>query len=154
MRAKRIETHLDLILIEHNDITRFKEAEKKLNKTENALVKTVSSHNKTLDSSVDVICSTNEKGDFVHINASSFKTLGYYPKELIGKNFLDFILTEDREKTLASFLGIKNGVSVTLFENRFHHKNGSVVHVFWSAKWDKKNKTVHCIGRDESLKKN
>ncbi|WP_396192044.1 PAS domain S-box protein [Flavobacterium sp.] len=154
MRAKRIETHLDLILIEHNDITHFKEAEKKLNKTENALVKTVSSHNKTLDSSVDVICSTNEKGDFVHINASSFKTLGYYPKELIGKNFLDFIVTEDREKTLASFLGIKNGVSVTLFENRFHHKNGSVVHVFWSAKWDKKNKTVHCIGRDETLKKN
>lgn len=154
MRAQRIETHLDLILIVHNDITRFKEAEKKLNKTENALVKTVSSHNKTLDSSIDVICSFNEKGDFVHINASSFKTLGYYPKELIGKNFLDFILTEDREKTLASFLGIKNGVSVTLFENRFHHKNGSVVHVFWSAKWDKKNKTVHCIGRDETLKKN
>lgn len=154
MRAKRIETHLDLILIEHNDITHFKEAEKKLNKTENALVKTVSSHNKTLDSSVDVICSFNEKGDFVHINASSFKTLGYYPKELIGKYFLDFILTEDRDKTVASFLGIKNGVSVTLFENRFHHKNGSVVHVFWSAKWDKKNKTVHCIGRDETLKKN
>lgn len=154
MRAKRIETHLDLILIEHNDITHFKEAEKKLNKTENALVKTVSSHNKTLDSSVDVICSFNEKGDFVHINASSFKTLGYYPKELIGKNFLHFVFSEDREKTVASFLGIKNGVSVTLFENRFHHKNGSVVHVFWSAKWDKKNKTVHCIGRDETLKKN
>ncbi len=154
MRVKRIETHLNFVLIEHNDITIQKEAEKKLNKTENTLVKTVFSHNKTLDSSVDIICSFNEKGQFVHINASSFKTLGYHPKELIGKNFLDFALSEDREKTLVSFLGIKNGVSVILFENRFHHKNGSVVHIFWSAKWDKKNKTAYCIGRDETDKKN
>lgn len=154
MRAKRIETHLDLVLIVHNDITRYKEAEKKLSKTENALVKTVSSHNKTLDSSVDLICSFNEKGEFVHINASSFKTLGYYPKELIGKNFLDFVINEDKEKSLSTFLGIKSGVSVILLENRFQHKNGSIVHLFWSAKWDKKNKTVYCIGRDETLKKN
>lgn len=154
MRVKRIETHLELVLIEHNDITNYKEAEKKLSKTANELIKTVSSHNKTLDSSVDIICSFNEKGDFVHINASSFKTLGYHPKELIGKNFLDFALSEDREKTLVSFLGIKSGVSVILFENRFYHKNGSVVHLFWSAKWDKKNKTAYCIGRDETLKKN
>ncbi|GEC80117.1 PAS domain S-box protein [Flavobacterium aquatile] len=154
MRVKRIENNLGLVLIEHNDITEHKEAEKKLNKTENALVKTVSSYNKTIDSSVDIICSFNEKGKFVNINESSFKTLGYQPKELVGKNFLDFTLNEDREKTLVSFLGIKNGVSVILFENRFHHKNGSVVHIFWSAKWDKKSKTVYCIGRDETDKKN
>lgn len=153
MRAKRIENHLGLVLIEHNDITQHKEAEKKLNKTTNALVKTVSSYNKTIDGSVDIICSLNEKGKFVNINASSFNTLGYYPKELIGKNFLDFVLIEDREKTLVTFLGIKNGVSVILFENRFHHKNGSTIPIFWSAKWDKKNKTAYCIGRDETHKK-
>lgn len=154
MRVKRIENHLGLVLIEHNDITHHKDAEKKLSKTANELVKTVSSHNKILDSSVDIICSFNEKGKFVHINASSFKTLGYYPKELIGKSFLDFVYAEDREKTLISFLGIKRGVSVILFENRFNHKDGTTVPIFWSAKWDKKNKTAYCIGRDETHKKN
>jgi hypothetical protein len=34
------------------------------------------------------------------------------------------------------------------FENRYLHKNGTVVSFLWSANWDDKEKIMHCTAKD------
>lgn len=154
MRVKKIEGVPNTLLVEHNNISDRKITQKKLNETANALVQTVSHHNQVLDSSSDLICSVDENGKFIHVNSASSKILGYNPRELIDVNFLDLVFIDDRESLRLGFSEIKRGVSAIFFENRNYHKNGSIVHLFWSAKWDKKNKIVNCIARNQTDKKN
>lgn len=154
MKVKKIEGTPNVLLIEHNNISDRKITQKKLNETTDVLVQTVTHHNEVLDSSLDLICTVNENGNFVHINSASAKILGYEPKELIGVNFLDLVYVEDNERARKGFKEIKRGLNVIFFENRNYHKNGSIVHLFWSAKWDNKNKIVNCIARNQTYKKN
>src|SRR5205085_506093 len=76
------------------DITKQKEAEEELKKREMILSATnqkletaVNDLNKIMDYSMDVICSLNERGEFVQVSAASEKVWGYKPIEVIGKNF-------------------------------------------------------------------
>ena len=78
---------------------------------------------------------------------------GYKPEELKGKNLMDLVFHEDIEKTKASFAKIRSGKSTNLFENRILHKNGKTVPMFWSTKWDAKEKITYCTAKDATEKK-
>jgi PAS domain S-box-containing protein len=126
--------------------------------TENliALENTKAELNKIVNSSLDIICTFNDNGDFVNVNASVEKILGFKPEEFIGKNFSDFVSKEDLKKTEEASKAIINGAKVTNFENSFIGKNGSIIPLSWSAQWDEKEKLVFCVARDatELLKAN
>jgi PAS domain S-box-containing protein len=136
------------------DITDRKQAEDKQIATSNALQQALNDLNNILDSSLDVICSFDEKGRFVHVNSASEQIWGYKPQELMGKKYMDFIFHEDAENTIKADIDIRNGEPVTMFENRYIHKNGSIIPMLWSAKWDDGYKLSYCIARDATDKKN
>lgn len=135
------------------DITQRKETERKLSFTANALQETFNDLNKILDSSLDVICSFDEEGRFVSANAASESLLGYKPEELIGKSYMDFMCLEDIEKSEKTKVIIKGGMPVTIFENRYIHKDGRIVPVLWSSRWDMKDKLFYSMAKDASDKK-
>ncbi len=118
--------------------------------TENllALENTKAELDKIMNSSLDIICTFNDNGDFVNVNTSVQKILGYKPEEFIGKNFSNFVSKEDLKKTEEASKAIINGAKVTNFENSFIHKNGSIIPLSWSAQWDEKEKLVFCVARD------
>ncbi len=118
--------------------------------TENllALENTKAELDKLVNSSLDIICTFNDNGEFITVNASVEKILGYKPEEFIGKNFSNFVNKEDLEKSEEASKAIINGAKVTNFENSFVHKNGSIVPLSWSAQWDEKEKLVFCVARD------
>lgn len=136
------------------DITERKQAEDKQIATSNALQQALNDLNNILDSSLDVICSFDEKGRFVHVNSASEEIWGYKPQELMGKKYMDFVFHEDAENTIKADIDIRNGEPVTMFENRYIHKNGSIIPMLWSAKWDEGYKLSYCIARDATDKKN
>lgn len=136
------------------DITERKQAEDKQIATSNALQQALNDLNNILDSSLDVICSFDEKGRFVHVNSASEQIWGYKPQELMGKKYMDFVFHEDAENTIKADIDIRNGEPVTMFENRYIHKNGSIIPMLWSAKWDDGYKLSYCIARDATDKKN
>src|SRR4030095_792460 len=78
---------------------------------------------------------------------------GYKPEELIGKKYIELTVEEDKETTFAVARKILSGVPVTMFENRFIHKNGSVVPLLWSARWDDKEQLMFSIAKDATEKK-
>ena len=122
-------------------------------KTEQALKKSEAHLQKILDQSLDVICTTNQKGKFVSLSAASERLWGYKPEELIDKSFFDFILEEDREKTIKVTREIVAGKKITNFENCYKHKNGKIIPMHWSARWDTDSQLIYAIARDITKRK-
>lgn len=130
------------------DITERKQAAEELNISNRKLQETLYDLTKIMNSSLDVICTIDDEGRFVTISSAAEATWGYTPKELKGRNFIDLVFHEDVQNTLKASAEIKSGVPVTMFQNRYQHKNGVTVPMFWSATWDDTDKLIYCIGKD------
>ena len=105
-----------------------------------------------LDLSPDVICSINTEGRFIAVSAAASEMWGYAPRELIGIALLDFIVPEDKERTQVKMGDLMTGAFVGRFQNRCIRKDGSVVPMVWSARWDTSSQTLYCVARDASEK--
>jgi len=113
-------------------------------KLENALAEL----EKIMHFSLDIICVINDSGEFIQINQAATNIWGYTYYELIGKKYLDYIYEEDVVSTNRAASIVISGQGVSNFENRYMHKNGSVVNMSWSATWDSNANCMYAIGRD------
>jgi PAS domain S-box-containing protein len=102
------------------------------------------------DASLDVICSIDLDGRFLHVSKAAEQVWGYTPAELVGQRYIDFVFEEDRELTNTIAAHIMNGHRTTNFENRYRRKDGTIVPIVWSAHWDADEKVMFCIARDFS----
>ena len=118
-----------------------------------ALKKSQQKLQQVLDSSLDTLCTIDEKGIFQMVSRSSEQLWGYKPEELEGKPFMDFVIEEDKELTQKVAQEIKEGRQYRNFENRYRHKNGKVVPVVWSAYWEKGQNLMNCVARDATDKR-
>ncbi|MEJ7646430.1 MAG: PAS domain S-box protein [Chryseolinea sp.] len=105
------------------------------------------------NNSPDLICTINEKGEFMHLSAAATTMLGYQTSELVGKKYLDFVLAEDISSSTAVNASILRGNAVTMFENRYVRKDGKVIPLLWSARWDDDHKLMYCTAKDATEKK-
>ena len=105
-----------------------------------------------LDTSLDVICSIDEKGNFSKVSAACKELWGYEKDELIGKAFSSFVIEEDLEKTNQVKSDISEGKLITTFKNRYRRKDGGIAFNLWSVKWDPKTKIMIGVARDGSEK--
>lgn len=103
---------------------------------------------KIMDLSLDVICTLDQDGKFVTVGAASKSVLGYLPEELIGCRVIDLEYEEDKERTHKALIDLRNGINMVNFERRFKRKDGSIVTVFWSARWDVNEKLEYSVARD------
>lgn len=108
---------------------------------------------KILNSSLDVICAVDARGYFLYVSAACETVWGYKADELIGKPLMDFVYPEDHEKTKAEAARVMEGNNRRHFENRYVRKDGSLVPITWSARWDEKDKIRYGVARDATEKK-
>ncbi|SFZ76673.1 sensor domain-containing protein [Chitinimonas taiwanensis] len=97
---------------------------------------------------LDAICAVDAAGHFVFLSPACEAVFGYRPEEMIGRNMLDFILPEDRERTLQAASQIMSGQSQPHFENRYRRKDGRTVHIMWSARWSEVDQLRIAVARD------
>ena len=154
MRVNIFESTETMVLIEHHDISERKMAEQKLSITTHALQQTLNDRNNILNSSLDVICSVDQEGRFVSVSDAAETVWGYKPDELKGLKFMDLVFHEDAKRTSEEYIKIRNGLPVTMFENRYIHKNGSIVPMLWSSRWDESKQLGYAVARDATEKKN
>ncbi|ERM80739.1 hypothetical protein P872_21220 [Rhodonellum psychrophilum GCM71 = DSM 17998] len=128
------------------DITVMVDQQWKLNQSNAAL-------ERIMDSSLDVICTLDEHGKFLKVSAAAENIWGYSPEELKNKSHVDFVLEEDYDLTQKSTEQIKSGVPVTNFENRYIRKDGGIITVIWSARWDSADRIMYCVARNATEKK-
>ncbi len=102
--------------------------------------------------SLDMICTITENNLIKRISAASEIVLGYKPEELIGKNLFDFIYPEDKERTLKTVEDVMGGKMNANFYNRYVRKDGSLVYLEWTSRWNEQAHMRYGIGRDVTAK--
>ena len=82
----------------------------------------------------DVITITGVDGIINYMSASIEKQFGWSTNDLIGKNGLDYIHPDDRERVVLAYRNlVKNNISFTSEECRYLRKDGSYIPVQFSA---------------------
>ncbi|WP_285356810.1 diguanylate cyclase [Pseudomonas sp. lyk4-R2A-10] len=106
-----------------------------------------------IDLLLDAVCAVDKQGRFVFVSAACERILGYTPDELIGQSMIDYVYPADRERTLAAASDIMGGEPKHNFENRYVRKDGSVVHILWSARWSEVDQLRIAVARDITERK-
>ncbi len=108
---------------------------------------------KYLDLLVDALCVVDKNGHFLYITPSAEQIFGYSQAEMMGKQMLDLIHPDDRQRTLQAVSRIVAGEPQPHFENRYIRKDGEVAHILWSARWSESDQCRVAIARDITRRK-
>lgn len=135
-----------LLMVE--DISERKASEAALEKSRRELQAALQENQLIMDNSQDVICTVNEEGRFVRINAACEQLWGYKPSELVGRAYMDLVHPDDKIRTAEANKALLKTGKLTDFVNRYVRKDGSVVDVLWSATWSPKDRIIFCVAHD------
>lgn len=106
-----------------------------------------------VDLLLDAICVVDTRGRFVFVSAACQRIFGYRADEMIGKAMIEMVHPEDRGKTLQAAAEVMAGVNKPHFENRYLRKDGSTVHILWSARWSEDDQVRIAVAHDISERK-
>jgi len=106
-----------------------------------------------IDLLLDAICVVDKFGRFDFVSAGAERIFGYTPAEMLGRQMIEFVHPEDRERTLHTANEINAGVLKVDFENRYIRKDGQIVHLLWSARWSDIDQRRVAVARDISRSK-
>jgi len=135
-----------LIMIE--DISKRKQAEETLRERTRQLESAVTENQVIMDNSLDVICTIDEEGRFLTVNAACEQLWGYTPAELVGRKYIELVAPDERERTLATEATLKKTGKLTDFVNRYIRKDGTRIAVLWSATWSESARTFFGVAHD------
>jgi PAS domain S-box-containing protein len=135
-----------LLMVE--DISERKQSERALLESRRELETALHANQLIMDNSQDVICTIDEDGRFLSVNAACEELWGYKAGELIGRRYIDLVCPEDRAKTAAASEALLASGKITDFVNRYVRKDGTVVDVLWSATWSAADKIIFCVAHD------
>ncbi len=85
------------------------------------------------NSSLDLLCIANVRGEFVRLNPEWERVLGYTVGELEGRRFMDFVHPDDVEATLEALGRLRNQEQVHSFENRYLDRQGGYRWIEWRS---------------------
>lgn len=102
---------------------------------------------------LDAVCMVDVEGRFVFVSAACERIFGYTQQEMIGMVMLDLVAPADRQRTLAAARAIMDGHAQAHFENRYIRKDGSLVHIMWTARWSEADQLRVAVARDITVLK-
>lgn len=89
---------------------------------------------KVMDLLLDAVCVVDQDDRYVYVSGASEAIFGYRADEMIGKPIYDFVHPDDRARTSEAAGKVSGGTPHLHFRNRYVRKDGSVVHIMWSAR--------------------
>ncbi|MFA7322571.1 MAG: PAS domain S-box protein, partial [Dokdonella sp.] len=87
-------------------------------------------------------------GCFRRVNPAMVKLTGYSEAELLSRSFLDFVVPEDRQRTLEELRQQVSTRPTMHFGNRYRCKDGKTVRLSWTAYFDKREGLTYATARD------
>lgn len=106
-----------------------------------------------MDLLLDAICVVNKQHQFSYLSPGAIRVFGYAPEEMIGRSMFDFMHPDDHQATMAVAQQVNSGNEIVHFENRYIRKDGSIVHLLWSARWSERDQMRVGVARDISEQK-
>ncbi|MDO8423960.1 MAG: PAS domain S-box protein [Parvibaculum sp.] len=131
------------------DISERKRAEEALQSKQRALETALDVNRNLIDSTLDVVCVTDDEGRFVSVNRRARDVWGYEPDDMIGQNFRSYLapdtITPPREK-IREFRA--NRIGKAPFEVKMRHKDGHYVEMSLTLSWNEKHQLMFSYLRD------
>src|SRR5690606_10118416 len=87
------------------------------------------------ETTLDLILVVGRNGTLLRVSPSAIAILGYAPKEMIGRNAIDFIHPDDLENTRNEMRLARRGHDIRNFDSRYLHKDGRIVPLAWTGVW-------------------
>lgn len=106
-----------------------------------------------VDQLLDAVFLVDTSGCIAYVNAACERIFQYTPDELVGRKLIDFVAPEDHERTREEASRIMAGHPHVGFENRYIRKDGSRVHIMWSARWSDADQMRIGVARDVTEQK-
>ncbi|EMR12757.1 putative sensory box GGDEF/EAL domain-containing protein [Methylophaga lonarensis MPL] len=97
---------------------------------------------------LDTVFVVDRDNQIVFVSDACESLLGYQAKELIGTPITDYMHPDDLALTRDSIDRVMSGQSHVDFRNRYMRKDGSVVHIQWSARWSEDDGVRVGVARD------
>lgn len=101
----------------------------------------------------DLVCIAGQDGYFRKINQSVSKKLGYTNEELFARPISSFVYPDDREITQLTRVKMIEGQPLVNFQNRYVHKNGSIIWLEWTSIYFAEREVVFAIAKDVTRRK-
>ncbi|MDB5796415.1 MAG: diguanylate cyclase [Paucimonas sp.] len=102
---------------------------------------------------LDAVIVVDVQGRIIYANAACELVFGYTPEEMKQRPMIDRVVPEDRARTLEEARNVMAGQPRIGFENRYIRKDGSVVHIMWSARWSEADQLRIGVARDVTERK-
>lgn len=96
----------------------------------------------------DTVFLVDKAGKIRYVNARCIDTLGFSQSDIIGRSVIELVVSRDRDKTLREAQKVLAGHQRVGFENRYQHRDGSDIHLSWSARWLELHQLRLGIARD------
>ena len=106
-----------------------------------------------VDLLLDAVCVVDSDGRFLFVSAACERIFGYRPDEMVGTLMIDMVAPEDRARTLEAARQIMGGDAKPIFENCYLRKDGSRVHILWSARWSQPDQMRIAVAHDITERK-
>lgn len=87
------------------------------------------------DSLPETVFLVDKTGKIRYVNARCNDTLGFSQSDIIGQPVIELVVPRDRDKTIKEAREVLAGQQRMGFENRYQHRDGSDIHLSWSASW-------------------
>ncbi len=97
---------------------------------------------------MDAVFVVDAGDQIVFVSDACEALLGYRAEELIGTPITDYMHPDDLEATRDSIVRVMSGQSHSDFHNRYIRKDGSIVHILWSARWSEEDGVRIGVARD------
>lgn len=101
----------------------------------------------------DLVCIAGKDGYFRKFNQSVIDKLGYSKEELFSRLISSFIHPDDREITQLTRAKMIEGQPLLNFQNRYMHKNGSIIWLEWTSIYFPDKEVVFAIAKDVTRRK-
>ncbi|MDP3518104.1 MAG: diguanylate cyclase [Pseudohongiella sp.] len=103
-----------------------------------------------IDLLLDTVCVVDVHNKFVFVSASCERIFGYTQTEMLGRKVTDLVHPDDLQATIEKANEVIGGKQLPYFTNRYIRKDGSIVHIMWSARWSESDQLRIAVARDIS----
>lgn len=97
---------------------------------------------------LDTVFVVDEDHQILFVSDACESLLGYRADELTGTLITHYMHPDDLALTQASIVRVMSGQQHVDFRNRYLRKDGSTVHILWSARWYEDKEVRIGVARD------
>lgn len=101
-----------------------------------------------LDASYDFVCTLDGEGRFLEVGRRVEAIIGYSPEELIGRDYIELVHPDDRDRTHAAERSLFGSPGTLVIRNRHQHRDGRSIVLEWTATWDGEAGVCYANARD------